>query len=262
MSTFKENVLAGQHVVITGGVGALGLSVAKGLVAHGAVVTVNDILPHEEGQWRLTDAGIPAEKTAYIKGDATSEVDIIQFVAAARERFGPITTALCHAGIVQTTPLIDFTQEDWHKTMNINVTSAFLLGKHSARAMLEEGVKGHLVFTISWVAETPWPDIGPYNASKAAMKQLMRSFGRELAVHGIRANAIAPGIVAVGMGKRQWDTEPEYRARAKRAIPLGYMQPVESVVNGFIFLCSPAADYMTGSVLLIDGGSSLYPMDA
>ena len=93
------------------------------------------------------------------------------------------------------------------------------------------------------------------------MKQLMRSFARELADKGIRANAVAPGIVSVGMAKRQWDTDPSYRARAQKAIPLGYMQPLESVANAFLFLCSPAADYMTGAVLLVDGGCSLYPMD-
>jgi NAD(P)-dependent dehydrogenase (short-subunit alcohol dehydrogenase family) len=127
--------------------------------------------------------------------------------------------------------------------------------------MLADQIKGHLIFTTSWVATTPWPEIAPYSASKAAMNQLMRSFARELAPQGIRANCIAPGIVAAGMAKRQWDTDPAYHARASKAIPLGFMQPLESVVNGFLFLCSPAADYMTGSVLLMDGGCSLYPMD-
>ena len=89
----------------------------------------------------------------------------------------------------------------------------------------------------------------------------MRGFACELASRGIRANAIAPGIVGVGMAKRQWDTDPQCRARAGRAIPLGYMQPPETVADAFLFLCSDMASYMTGSVLLVDGGCSLYPMD-
>ena len=89
----------------------------------------------------------------------------------------------------------------------------------------------------------------------------MRGMARELAPHGIRVNAIAPGIVGAGMAKRQWDTEPGYRRRAEKAIPLGRLQPPESVADGFVFLCSDASNYMTGATLLVDGGCSLYPMD-
>ena len=182
-------------------------------------------------------------------------------VGAARDRFGPIHVALCHIGMVIPKPLLEYKAEEWDETMAVNVRTAFLLGSAASRSMLEDGVKGHLIFTTSWVADVPWPEIGPYNASKAAMKQLMRSFARELADKGIRANAVAPGIVSVGLAKQQWDTDPIYRARAQKAIPLGVMQPLDSVANAFLFLCSSAADYMTGTVLLVDGGCSLYPMD-
>ena len=111
------------------------------------------------------------------------------------------------------------------------------------------------------MADVPWPEITPYTASKAALKQMARGFARELVTKNIRANVVAPGIVAVGLAKRQWDTDPSYRARAGKAIPLGYMQPPETIAHTFLFLCSHMADYMTGSVLLVDGGCSLYPMD-
>jgi len=91
----------------------------------------------------------------------------------------------------------------------------------------------------SWVQDIPWPDISPYNLTKSGIKMLMRGMARELAAKGIRVNSIAPGIVAVGMAKRQGDTEPDYRRRAEKAIPLGFMQPPESVADAFIFLCSP-----------------------
>jgi NAD(P)-dependent dehydrogenase (short-subunit alcohol dehydrogenase family) len=145
--------------------------------------------------------------------------------------------------------------------MAVNVKTAFLLGQAAARAMVADEIAGHLIFTVSWVADVPWPEIGPYSASKAAMKQLSRTFARELADKGIRANAMAPGIVGVGLAKIQWDTEPSYKARAQKAVPLGALQTPESVADAFLFLCSPAADYMTGSVLVVDGGCSLYPMD-
>ena len=98
-------------------------------------------------------------------------------------------------------PLLEYTDDERDETMAVNVRTAFLLGKAASQAMLDDEVAGHLIFTISWVADVPWPEIGPYNASKAAMKQLMRSFAHELADKGIRANAIAPGIVSVGLAK-------------------------------------------------------------
>ena len=258
---FDEDALNDCHVVISGGCGAIGVGVVKKLTDHGANVTVNDILESAVAESRLRDAGANMENLFYVKADLTQASQVGTLVKAAQSKFGPIHTALCHIGMVIPKPLLEFETDEWDKTMAVNVKTAFLLGQATAKAMLEDGIAGHLIFTTSWVADVPWPEIGPYNASKAAMKQLMRSFARELADKGIRANAIAPGIVSVGLAKHQWDTDPSYRSRAQKAIPLGYMQPLESVANAFLFLCSPAADYMTGSVLLVDGGCSLYPMD-
>jgi NAD(P)-dependent dehydrogenase (short-subunit alcohol dehydrogenase family) len=258
---FREDALAGRHIVISGGCGAIGVGVVKALADHGASVTVNDLLEPEAAEARLREAAIDRGKTAYVQADLTRAAEVDRLIEAARARFGPIHTALCHIGMVVVKPLLEYSEEEWDRTMDVNVKTAFLLGQAAARAMQEDRVAGQLVFTISWVADVPWPEIGPYNASKAAMKQLMRSFARELAEKGIRANAVAPGIVSVGLAKRQWDTDPSYRARAQKAIPLGAMQPLESVANAFLFLCSAGADYMTGSVLLVDGGCSLYPMD-
>ena len=258
---FREDAIAERHIVISGGCGAIGLGIVKKLTEHGARVSVNDILDTATADTRLRDAGIDLEKTVYVQADLTRVEDVETLIETARLRFGSIHTALCHVGMVIPKPLLDYSGEEWTQTMQVNVKTAFLLGKASARAMIEDEVAGHLVFTTSWVADVPWPEIGPYNASKAAMKQLMRSFARELADRGIRANAVAPGIVSVGLAKHQWDTDPSYRARAQKAIPLGEMQPLDSVANAFLYLCSSAADYMTGSVLLVDGGCSLYPMD-
>jgi NAD(P)-dependent dehydrogenase (short-subunit alcohol dehydrogenase family) len=258
---FRDDALTGRHIVISGGCGAIGLGVVKKLTEHGAQMTVNDLLEPPAAEVRLREAGIDPAKIHYVGADLTQASEVDRLVAAARSRFGPIHVALCHVGMVIAKPLLEFSVEEWDQVMAVNVRTAFLLGQAAAWAMIDDRVAGHLIFTTSWVADVPWPEIGPYNASKAAMKQLMRSFARELADKGIRANAIAPGIVGAGMAKRQWDTDPGYRARAQKAIPLGHMQPPESVADAFLFLCSPAAEYMTGAVLLVDGGCSLYPMD-
>lgn len=259
--TFAKDALAGQHIIITGGVGALGIGIVKKLTEHGAVMTVNDVVPEAEATARLDDVGIAPEKVRYVRADVTEKSSVDSLLQQAIDKFGTVHTALCHTGMVQTVKLLDVDPENWDKTMAVNVKSALLVGQAAAKHMLQQGIKGQLIFTTSWVAETPWPEIGPYNTSKAAMNQLMRSFARELAAEGIRANAIAPGIVGAGMAKHQWDTDPAYKARAQKAIPLGELQTVDSVADAFLFLCSPAAAYMTGSVLVVDGGCSLYPMD-
>ena len=258
---FRNDALAGRHIVISGGCGAIGLGIVKKLMAHGAHLTVNDILSDQQATDRLRQNDIDISKINYVKADLTDTDETDMLVTTARERLGPIHVALCHIGMVIPKPLLAYKAEEWDETMAVNVRTAFLLGSAASRSMLEDSIKGHLIFTTSWVADVPWPEIGPYNASKAAMKQLMRSFARELADQGIRANAVAPGIVSVGLAKQQWDTDPTYRARAQKAIPLGVMQPLDSVADAFLFLCSTAADYMTGTVLLVDGGCSLYPMD-
>lgn len=259
--TFTADALQGQHIVISGGVGALGVGIVKKLTDHGAIMTVNDILDDDTALAHLYDAGVDTGKIRYIKADLTQKSEVARFINGALAGFGNIHTALCHAGIVTTVKLTEVDVEEWDTVMAVNLRAAMLLAQAAVNHMLAVGTKGHVIFTTSWVSETPWPEIAPYHTSKAGMNQLMRGFARELAAEGIRANAIAPGIVGAGMAKRQWDTIPEYRARAQKAIPLGYLQPVESVADAFLFLCSPAASYMTGSVLFVDGGCSLYPMD-
>jgi NAD(P)-dependent dehydrogenase (short-subunit alcohol dehydrogenase family) len=259
--SFTKNVLAGQHAVISGGCGAIGIVVVKRLTDHGATVTVNDIIEQDAAEERFAAAEISRDHVAYVPGDLTEATNVDHLMAAAREAFGPVHIALCHAGTVAPAPLLEVTEADWDRTMAVNVKTAFLLGQAAARAMVADEIAGHLIFTVSWVADVPWPEIGPYSASKAAMKQLSRTFARELAEKGIRANAMAPGIVGVGLAKLQWDTDPSYKARAQKAVPIGVLQTPDSVADAFLFLCSPAASYMTGSVLLVDGGCSLYPMD-
>lgn len=143
-----------------------------------------------------------------------------------------------------------------------NVLSAFALAQAASRRWVDAGTPGCLVFTSSWVQSVPWPGIAAYSSSKAALTAMARTFARELAPHGIRANVVAPGIVGAGMALKQWNEEPDYRARTGRAIPLGHLQTPQSVAEAIAFLVSDRASYMTGSTLLVDGGASLYPLDA
>ena len=125
------------------------------------------------------------------------------------------------AGIVTSCPIVDYAEADWDRLLAVNLRAAFLVAQRAARVMIQSHVAGKIIFTSSWVQDVSWPEITPYNVSKSAVRTLMRGMARELAPHAIRVNAIAPGIVGTGMAKRQWDTDPSYRRRAEKAIPLG-----------------------------------------
>ncbi|HXH51207.1 MAG TPA: SDR family oxidoreductase [Terriglobia bacterium] len=261
MTNFSKDCLGGKRILITGGLGAIGLVIVKRLLEVSATVAVNDIVEEGKAAGIIREAGWPGDRCIYFKADVTQPEEACALVERAVAVMGGLDVAICHAGVAQTCAILDVSSDDWDRIQSVNLKGAFLVAQAAARTMIAAGLAGKIIFTSSWVQDFPWPDITPYTVSKSGMKMLMRGMARELAAKGIRVNAMAPGIVGVGMAKRQWDTEPDFRRRAEKAIPLGTLQTPESVADAMIFLCSSASDYMTGATLLVDGGCSLYPMD-
>jgi NAD(P)-dependent dehydrogenase (short-subunit alcohol dehydrogenase family) len=245
-------------VLLTGGAGDLGRAIVAELRERGARVAVNDIIPEDEAVQRIAFD----DRVTYLRGDAAEPGVAAALLDGCERAFdGLPDTLCCHAGVVRSAPILEIEPTDVARVLHDNVVPGFALAQEQARRWIAQRQAGLILFTSSWVQDVPWPGIAAYSASKAAVRAIARSFARELAPHGIRANVIAPGIVGAGMAKRQWDTEPEYQQRAKRAIPLGALQSPESVANTVVLAMSPLAEYMTGATLLVDGGASLYPMD-
>lgn len=261
MAMFSPECLREQTILITGGLGGIGEVVVEHLLRHSAQVLVSDILPDDEASTRLKRKGWPQDRCRYCHTDVREASSARRLVETAINCFGGLDVALCHAGIVSSKPILSVNDDEWAATLDVNLKGAFLVAQAAARDMVLRGRRGKIIFTSSWVQDVPWPEITPYSVSKSGMKMLMRGMARELASKGIRVNAVAPGIVSVGMAKRQWDTDPDYHRRAEKAVPLGFLQPPESVADAIVFLCSDASDYMTGATVLVDGGCSLYPMD-
>lgn len=239
-----------QLVVVSGGNGALGNAICARLSGLGAAVASVDIAKDEQ----QGDTG----SVLYYQADVSDVAQVEAMLDALREKVGRLpSTVCCHAGIASSHPVLELPVEDFDEVMRVNVRGAFVLAQAAAKRWVKAGAKGHLLFTSSWVQDYPWPDIAAYCASKAALHSLMRSFAKELAPFGVRANAVLPGIVDAGMARQQWDEDPAYRSRAERVIALGDLQSTGSVADAFAFLCSPLAAYMTGAALRVDGGCSL-----
>jgi len=235
--------LDGLGIAVTGAAGDLGGAMARELAARGARVTMLDL------------AAEPDDTVgAYRQVDVTDRAAVDEALAA----IDPLDVAIGNAGIVEAAPFLDVTQEQWQAHLDVNVTGCFNIGQAAARLMAARGTRGQIVFTGSWVGEIPWPEISAYSVSKAGVRMLARSMARELAGVGIRVNVVAPGIVMAGMARRQYESDPDYARRASVVIPLGEFGTAEQVAKAVGFLCSPDAEYMTGSVLLVDGGASLF----
>ena len=234
--------LDGLGIAVTGAAGDLGGAMARELAARGALVTVLDRVAAPEG----------AE--SYVQVDVTDRAAVDAALAAIE----PLDVVIGNAGIVEVAPFLDVTQAQWRAHLDVNLTGCFNTGQAAARLLVEQGRPGLILFTGSWVGEIPWPEISAYSVSKAGVRMLARSMARELAAQGIRVNVVAPGIVMAGMAGRQFETDPVYARRASTVIPLGELGTAEQIAKAVGFLCSPDAEYMTGSVLLVDGGASLF----
>jgi NAD(P)-dependent dehydrogenase (short-subunit alcohol dehydrogenase family) len=245
--------LEGAGVAITGAAGDLGHAMSLELARLGARVTMIDRVSGDEAAERIAAVRQSGHCT-YVQADVTDR----RAIASALRAVDPLDVAIGNAGIVESAPFLEVTAEQWQDHLDINLTGCFNLGQAAAQLMVERERPGLVLFTGSWVGEIPWPEIGPYCVSKAGVRMLARSMARELAPYRIRVNVVAPGIVHAGMARRQYETDPAYARRASVVIPLGEMGTAEQVAQATAFLCSPEAAYMTGSVLLVDGGASLF----
>jgi NAD(P)-dependent dehydrogenase (short-subunit alcohol dehydrogenase family) len=249
----KPRDLDGLGVALTGAAGDIGHAIALELVRRGATVAMIDVLSEREAAQRI-EAVAAVGECSYHQADVTDRAAIDTALAAV----DPLDVAIGNAGIVDAAPFLEVSQAQWQAQLDVNLTGCFHVGQAAARLMVERGTRGQIIFTGSWVGEIPWPDIAAYCVSKAGVRMLARSMARELAARGIRVNVVAPGIVMAGMARRQYETDPDYARRASVVIPLGEFGTADQVAKATAFLCSPDAEYATGSVLLVDGGASLF----
>jgi NAD(P)-dependent dehydrogenase (short-subunit alcohol dehydrogenase family) len=251
--------LTGTTAVVTGSSRGIGLAIARALLDQGAAVLINGYAPDETGDtFKTLDQEYPVTggrvRVASLAGDVTDPALAVRLVDEAVRVFGRLDHVICNAGVDIIKPAVDYTVQEWDQILAVNLRGAFQPAQAAARHWISQSrTGGSVTMTSSIAGSVGIPTLAPYAASKGAINQLVRTLALEWATHGIRVNAVAPGYVDNLMESVPHDA-PASDQRVKTFTPLGRRATVEEIAAPYAFLASPAATYITGSVLAVDGG--------
>ena len=246
--------LTGKIALVTGAYRGLGFAIAKALASAGATVVLNGRKPDElaAAAKRLTDDGLKSGISVFDVADADA---VHAAVAAVEAKHGRLDILVNNAGIQRRGPLVDFKLSDWDAIIATNLTAPFLVAQAVLAGMIARK-SGKIINIASLMSELARPTVVPYTAAKGGVRQLTRGMAVELAQHNIQVNAIAPGYFATEMNRALIDNA-EFNAWVCKRTPAGRWGNPDEIGGLAVFLASPAANYMTGQMLTIDGGMSV-----
>lgn len=241
----------GKVALITGGNRGIGLATAQIFGEAGAKSVLTARRPNPEGEQALREAG---HEFDFVSADATDPATPERLVKHTIDRYGRIDILINNAGVAVHGDMTEFDDEKLDKIMSTNVIQAFRFARAALPAMRKQRDGAILnVGSMSGFASNVPQNQVAYNASKAAVHMMTKSIASEFAADNIRVNAVAPGYINTDMSRGGFE-KPEWDTVWRQMTPMGRYGEPEEVANCILFLCSPAASYVTGSVLLIDGG--------
>tara|TARA_R100001086_G_scaffold142415_1_gene74841 strand:+ start:277 stop:1050 length:774 start_codon:yes stop_codon:yes gene_type:complete len=242
--------LKGKISIVTGAARGNGFAISEALAIAGSKVLMVDIL-HEElyGSCEvLKDKDLDVDCYSF---DITDYSALSGFVKDLKYKYGKIDILVNNAGISLGSKIENYDFSDWIKTFDVNVNSPFVMTKEFLPLMKERG--GSIINITSLNSELAFPDNPAYVASKGALKQLTKSFALDLAKYNIRANNVGPGYFATNMTQKSYK-DTEKREKRENKTMLGRWGHPEDLAGVIIFLSSPAAEYITGQDIYVDGG--------
>jgi glucose 1-dehydrogenase len=257
----EARLLAGRRALVTGATSGIGRAVALELAAHGADVAVNHHHHPEEAEPVVAAIRSDGGNAIPVAMDVSREEDVARAFAEVREALGVVDLLVNNAGVQAPHPLVDLPLDEWERVIGVNLTGTFLCSREAARHLLAEGRSGVIVAVTSVHDRMPWELYSHYAASKAGQRLFLESIAKELAPHGVRAVAVAPGAIATPINEDVMG-DPEARSEVEDQIPMGRVGRTHEVARAIAWLASDAASYVTGATLLVDGGLTLYPPGA
>lgn len=239
-----------QVVVVSGGSRGIGQAIAAGFAERGARVVITG---RDEDSLRATSEGIsgthPVEP---VVADVALPADIQTLVETVATRHGQIDTLVNVAGVNRRKPALEVSEEDYDFIMDINLKGAFLLSQAVGRLMVERG-QGSQINIASLNTDRPLVNVLPYAMSKAGMAHMTRGLAAEWGAAGVRVNSLAPGFILTDLTKKLW-SDPGMQAWGKTNTPQERLGTPDDMIGTAIFLASPAAAFVTGQTIYVDGG--------
>jgi 2-deoxy-D-gluconate 3-dehydrogenase len=242
--------LDNKIALVTGSAGGMGAAISIALAQAGATVATHDIRPPAETVATIEDAG---GKSAAFSADLSDTAAPDELFKQVLAKFGRVDILVNNAGIILREDAVNVPLADWQKVIQINETAVFQLSQLAGRDMMARKAPGKIISIASLLSFQGGIRVPSYAAAKGAVAQITKALANEWAVKGIQVNAIAPGYIATN-NTAQLRADPERSKAILDRIPAGRWGEATDVAGTAVFLASPAADYITGHVLVVDGG--------
>ncbi len=242
---------SGKVAIVTGSGSGLGRGIAKRFAQAGAQLVVNFRSSERGARWVVDQIEAAGGQAIPLQADVSKKEQVQRLIAQTVSHFGRLDILINNAGVYPSSSVLDMSEQEWDLVLDSNLRGTFLCTQAAANIMIAQGDGGAIVNISSIEGENPAPIHSHYNAAKGGVLMYTAASAQELGPHGIRVNAVSPGLIWTEGIEENW---PNGVTRWRSTAPLTRLGRPEDVADACLFLASPAARWITGANLRVDGG--------